>query len=74
MLSGRRVGRIGEDRSGLILGPRASRWVLGLNRSGCLDILLRLFFIAFTLFHTPGALAQGSGAKQLPVTLPDDTD
>ena len=74
MLSGRRIGRIGENRSGLILGPRASRRVPGLNRSACLDILLRLLFVAFALSHAPGAVAQGSDAKQLPVTPPDDTD
>ena len=74
MLSARRIGRIGENRSGLILGPRASRRVPGLNRSACLDILLRLLFVAFVLSHAPGAVAQGSDAKQLPVTPPDDTD
>jgi len=74
MLSGRRVGRIGEDRSGLTLGPRASRRALGLNRSGCLDNLLRLLFVAFALSHAPGAVAQASEAKPLPVTPPDDTD
>ena len=74
MLSGRRVGRIGEDRSGLILGPRASRRVPGLNRSACLDILLRLLFVAFALSHAPGAVAQGAEAKPLRRTPPDDTD
>ena len=74
MLSGHRVGRIGEDRSGLILGPRASRSGPGLNRSGCLGICLRLLFVAFALSHAPGAVAQASEAKPLPVTPPDDTD
>src|ERR1700752_3636595 len=73
-LSGRRIGRTGETRSGLILGPRASRRVPGLNRGARLDILLRLLFVAFALTHAPGAVAQGSEAKQLPVTPPDDTD
>jgi hypothetical protein len=74
MLSGHRFGRSGGNRSGLILGPTASRRALGLNRSGCLDILLRLLFLAFTLSHAPGAVAQGSKAKPLPVAPPDDTD
>ena len=51
MLSGRRIGRIGDHRSGLILGSWASRRVQGLNRSACLDILLRLLFVAFALSH-----------------------
>ena len=74
MLSGHRFGRIGRNRSGLILRTRASRLALGLNRSGCLDILLRLLFVAFALSHAPGAVGQGSKAKPLPVTPPDDTD
>ena len=74
MLSGRRIGRIGGNRSGMILGLWASRRVPGLNRSACLDILLRLPFVAFALSHDPGAVAQGSEAKQLPVTAHDDTD
>jgi hypothetical protein len=44
MLSGRRIGRIGENRSGPILGPWASRRVPGLNRSACLDILFAIAF------------------------------
>jgi hypothetical protein len=44
------------------------------NRSGRLDILLRLLFVAFTLPHPPGAVAQGSEAKPLPSGPPDDTD
>jgi len=74
MLSGRRVGRISENRSGLILKPRASRRIPGLNRSGCLDIVLRLLFVAFALFYVPGAVAQGSEAKPQPLSRPDDTD
>src|SRR5579885_2895467 len=74
MLSGHRVGRIGGNRSGLILRPRASLWGPGLNHGECLDILLRLLFVAFALSHTPGAVAQGPEAKPLPVTPVDDTD
>ena len=74
MLSGHRVGRIGGNRSGLILRPRASLWGPGLNHGACLDIILRLLFVAFALSHTPGAVAQGPEAKPLPVTPADDTD
>jgi hypothetical protein len=74
MLSGHRVGRIGRSRAGLILGPRASRRVPSLNRATGLDILLRLLFAAFVLSHASGAVAQGSEAKPLPLSPPDDTD
>jgi len=74
MRSGHRFGRIGGNRSGPILRPRAFRRRPSLNRSGFLGICLRLLFVAFALSHAPGAVAQASEAKPLPVTPSNDTD
>jgi len=70
----RRVGRIGSNRSGLLLGPRAFRLLPGPIRRACFDIFLRSLLVAFALSCALGVVAQGSEAKPLPSTPPDDAD
>ena len=64
---------IGSTPAG-IAGSRTSAVLCSrINRRAFLDTFLRLLFVAFTLSHTPGAVAQGSEAKPLRSTPPDDT-
>jgi hypothetical protein len=65
---------IGSTTAGIAAGRTSAVLCPRVNCSACLDILLRLLLVAFTLSHALGVVAQRSEAKPLPSTPPDDTD